>query len=49
MDIDVLRVSGKSEWKRLEELTHARTLSGPEIDELGPPLSVGYDRSGEGA
>ena len=34
MDIDVLRVSGKSEWKRLEELTHARTLSGPEIDEL---------------
>ena len=34
MDIDVLRVSGKDEWKRLDELTRQRTLSGTDIDEL---------------
>ena len=34
MDIDVLRVSGKTEWKRLEELTRARSLTGEQIDEL---------------
>lgn len=34
MDIDVLRVSGKTEWKRLEELTRTRSLTGQEIDEL---------------
>ena len=34
MDIDVLRVSGKAEWKRLDELTRTRNLSGEEIDEL---------------
>ena len=34
MDIDVLRVSGKTEWKRLEELTRTRTLTGEQIDEL---------------
>ena len=34
MDIDVLRVSGETEWKRLEQLTRQRSLSGDEIDEL---------------
>ena len=34
MDIDVLRVSGKNEWKRLDQLTRARSLTGEEIDEL---------------
>lgn len=34
MDIDVLRVSGKTEWKRLDELTRTRNLSGEDIDEL---------------
>lgn len=34
MDIDVLRVSGKTEWKRLEELTRTRFLTGGQIDEL---------------
>ena len=34
MDIDVLRVSGKNQWKRLDELTRARVLSGEDIDEL---------------
>ena len=34
MDIDVLRVSGKTEWKRLEELTRTRFLTGEQIDEL---------------
>ena len=34
MDIDVLRVSGKAEWKRLDELTRTRNLSGEDIDEL---------------
>ena len=34
MDIDVLRVSGETEWKRLEQLTRQRSLSGDEIDEF---------------
>lgn len=34
MDIDVLRVSGKNEWKRLDQLTRAPSLTGEEIDEL---------------
>ena len=34
MDIDVLRVSGKNQWKRLDELTRARVLSGEDIDDL---------------
>lgn len=34
MDIDVLRVSGKAEWKRLNELTRKRSLTGEQIDEL---------------
>ena len=34
MDIDVLRVSGRDEWKRLDQLTRTRVLSGEQIDEL---------------
>ena len=32
MDIDVLRVSGETEWKRLEQLTRQRSLSGDAIE-----------------
>ena len=34
MDIDVLRVSGKTEWKRLEELTRARSLTGEQLSRI---------------
>lgn len=34
MDLDALTAARRSEWERLDELSRARALDGPEVDEL---------------